>query len=153
MNSEGKPLPVIRVEPLAYLVELQAFLRKSDPEVWDWLAKQRTSAKYAEDLRFELLKSTYRVERGSQPELYAAAEEVKAMLALDAPLTIYQSQNPEGLNASLAYVAGEIHVVLHGAIATHLSPLELRGLFGHELGHYLLRHWPTGAIVACCSDC
>lgn len=117
---------------------MRDFLKASDADVWTWFAGQRRSPKYAEEVRFELLKSTYRIERDTQPALYGAAEQVAEQLAIEAPLTIYQAQNPQGLNAELAFVPGEVHLILHGPITAQLTPIEARGLFGHELAHYLL---------------
>lgn len=51
---------------------------------------------------------------------------------------LYQAQGGLGLNASLAYVPGEVHLVLHGPVGERLSPLELRAVLGHELSHFLL---------------
>jgi len=136
VNSTGHSAEL--VELLPYQRALCDFLKVSDPDVWAWFASERTSAKYADDVRFELLKSTYRIERETQPTLYGAAEEVAAKLEITAPVTIYQAQSPEGLNASLAYVPGEVHLVLHGPISERLTPLETRGLLGHELGHFRL---------------
>lgn len=117
---------------------MRDFLKASDAEVWAWFVGQRRSPKYAEEVRFELLKSTYRIERDTQPALYEAAEQVAEQLAIAAPLTIYQAQNPQGLNAELAYVPDGVQLILHGPITVQLTPIETRGLFGHELAHYLL---------------
>jgi Zn-dependent protease with chaperone function len=143
---EPKP-PSVALERLAYHVELCKFLRQSDPEVWRWFASRRLSPRYAEDTRFELLKSAYRLERETSADLYLAADQVAARLAIAAPLTIYQAQNPAGLNAALAYVPGEVHLVLHGPIATQLSSTELAGLLGHELAHYVLWHDWDGELL------
>jgi len=136
------------VELLPYQRALRDFLKTADPAVWDWFARERRSAKHADNVRFELLKSTYRLERETQPGLYDAAEEVAAAFQITAPLTIYQAQSPEGHNASLAYVSGEVHLVLHGPICERLTPLETRGLVGHELGHYCLWSGWNGELLA-----
>lgn len=128
----------LALQPLPYHTAVRDFLQASDADVWAWFASQRRSPKYAEEVRFELLKSAYRIERDAQPALYGAAEQVAGLLGITAPLTIYQAQNPQGLNAELAYVPGEVHLILHGPITAQLTPVEARGLFGHELSHYLL---------------
>ena len=138
MDSAEIPDLFSKVKPLAYHTAIRDFLRDSDPDVWKWLALHHASPKHADDVRFELLKSTYRIERDSQPDLYQSAEEVASRFGISAPITIYQTQSPQGLNASLAYVPGEVHLVLHGPIASQLTPLELRGLFAHELAHFIL---------------
>ncbi len=83
-----------------------------------------------------------------KPETYAALEDVARKLGLDVPLTIYQAQNPQGLNASLAYVPGEAHVVLHGPVSSKLTDAEFRALLAHELSHFLLwRSWDGQYMV------
>lgn len=143
-NGDATP-PAL--EPLGYHQALRDFLKRSDLEVWSWLSRRATDPKSADEIRFDLLKSTYRVDRDTQPALYTAAEEVAARLGITVPVTIYQAQNPHGLNASLAYVPGAVHLVLHGPIAAQLSPAEVRGLFAHELAHYHLWESFDGEIL------
>ena len=134
---------------LPYQTQIVGFLKRHDRDVWNWFTSSRQRASHVAELRFELLKSTYRLERDSQPALYGAADEVAQKLGLAAPITIYQAQDPTGLNASLAYLPGEIHVILHGPIAAQLTPLELRGLLGHELTHFLLlQSWDGDLLTA-----
>lgn len=145
--NETQHLSRLPLAGLPYHRALPEFLRKSDPDLWRWFSQTHRSERALEDLRFELLKSTYRVDRESQPGLYETAEEVVRQLGVDAPLTIYQAQNPEGLNASLAFAPGEIHVVLHGPVSKRLSALELRGLFAHEIAHYVLYQREQGELL------
>lgn len=114
--SECSPAIVAPLELLSYQAQIVQFLRRHDPDVWNWFASAGNRAGQWEDLRFELLKSTYRIDRDSQPALYETAERVAGMLWLSVPITIYQAQDPGGLNASLAYLPGEAHVVLHGRL-------------------------------------
>jgi len=126
------------LELLPYQSRLVAFLKRHDPDVWNWFSSSRNQSSHFDELKFDLLKSTYRIERDSQPDLYQTADDVARQLGLAAPVTIYQAQGPAGLNASLAYLPDEMHLVLHGPVATQLSPLELRGLMGHEFTHFWL---------------
>src|SRR5687767_6055296 len=119
-----EPTPVqqpVKLTPTPYHTALVAFLRASDPEVWRWLAQQRTSPAHAEEARFELLKSTYRVDPASQPAIYQLASEVARTLGIAAPITIYQAQNATGQNAALVYLPGEVHLVFQGPIAAQLA--------------------------------
>jgi hypothetical protein len=126
---------------------LVALLKRTDPQVWAWFARSTVDPKAIDEVRFDLLKSTYRVERQTQPALYEAADAAASTLGIAAPVTLYQAQDPRGLNASLAYVPGEIHVVLHGPIATQLSAEEVRCLLGHEMTHYALWHGNDGELL------
>ncbi len=144
--------------PLPYHLAIRDYLIENEKQVWDWFVKHKpaqkkqkkaeqpsdesnknkTTNRQSEAIRLDLLKRTYRVDREAQPEIYKLAGEVADQLGMNVPVTIYQAQNPTGLNASLAYIPGEAHIVLHGPISTQLSPLEQRALLAHELGHLLL---------------
>ncbi len=131
----------LELKPLPYHEGIRDYLKAEEPAVWNWYAMNRVRDDQAESVRFELLKSTYRIEREARPGLYEAAETVAKRLALDVPITIYQAQNPSGLNASLAYMPTEAHLVFQGPIESKLTGPELRALLGHELSHLLLwRH-------------
>ncbi len=137
------------LQPLPYHEGIRVYLRAEEPEVWDWFASNRVQDDHWESVRLELLKSTYRIDTDSQPELYEAAAEVAAELSLEVPITIYQAQNPAGLNASLAYLPGEAHVVFHGPILSKLTEIELRALLSHELSHLLLwNDWDGEYLIA-----
>ena len=88
--------------PLPYHEAVREYLRSEEPDVWQWYASNRVREEQAEAVRFDLLKSTYRVDPETQPDFYAAASEVAEKLSLDVPITIYQAQNPVGLNARMA---------------------------------------------------
>ena len=131
-------LPTLPLEPLAYHLDVVRHLEAHEAELWAWFSAEKLRAEQGEAVRLELLKSTYRLEPAAHPALHAAAGEVAAKLGLAAPLTLYQAQGSNGLNASLAHLPGEVHLVLHGPLADRLTPLELRAVLGHELLHFLL---------------
>jgi Zn-dependent protease with chaperone function len=134
---------------MPYHEAILAYLQAEEAEVWNWYASHRVQAEQAEAVRFDLLKSTYRVDRAAQPAVYAAVEDTAQSLGLDVPITVYQAQNPQGLNASLAYVPDEAHIVLHGPVATKLADAEFRALLAHELSHFLMwRRWDGQYLVA-----
>lgn len=150
MDHPPAPLPDLSRLDLAsipYLRALPDFLRRTDARLWDWFHQSVRDPKAAEEARFELLKSTYRVDREAQPAFHQTVEEVAGELGISAPITLYQAQNPQGLNASLAAVPGEIHLILHGPVTAQLTALEVRGLVGHELAHHLLLEEAGGELV------
>jgi Zn-dependent protease with chaperone function len=135
--------PGLPLEPLAYHVAMIRHLQAREAELWAWFSGERLRAAPDDAVRLDLLKSTYRLEREAHPALHGAAAEVAARLGIDAPLALYQAQGAAGLNASLAFVRGEVHLVLHGPLVEKLAPPELRAVLGHELTHFaLLDRWP-----------
>lgn len=127
-----------KLEPLPYHAELRDCLKSQERELWNWFASARAQADYTENLRLELLKSTYRLEAEGHPELYQSVEVAKARLELDIPITLYQAQNSPQPNATLYYMPGEGHVVFSGSLLTLLNAEEIKSVIGHELAHHHL---------------
>jgi hypothetical protein len=134
------------LEPLPYHVELRDYLKSQERELWSWFASARAQADYTENLRMDLLKSTYRLDAEGHPELSAAVDAVKQRLQLDIPITIYQAQNTPQPNAALYFIPGEGHVVFSGPILTLLNAEEIKSVLGHELAHYRLWQWENGEL-------
>lgn len=126
------------LDPLPYHVELRDCLKSQERELWNWFASARAQAEYTENLRLELLKSTYRLDADGHPELYLSVEAAKARLQLDIPVTLYQAQNSPQANASLYFMPGEGHIVFSGALLTQLDAEEVKAVIGHELAHHHL---------------
>jgi len=133
------------LEPLPYHKALVNHLASRESELWTWFAADRLREQHNEAVRLELLKATYRIERDANPSLYTALDEVAKTLGLEVPTTFYQSPGTpgsSGLNASLAYMPGESHIVFTGPLLNTLTPTELRCVLGHELMHFaLLDRW------------
>ena len=127
------------LDPLPYHRTVVEYLKSREPELWAWFASTQAQNDYADALRADLLKTTYRLEADAHPELYAQAGEACVRLALDVPVTLYQSSAPSGeLNAALFHLHGEAHVVLCGPLPTLLNTVEMQSVLGHELAHYHL---------------
>lgn len=142
-----------------YHLAIRDLVKALEPRVWDWFGQRRNDPQAAESLRFELLKSTYRLSRDSHAKLYAAVDRAAQVLEISLPITLYQSQTESLPNASLAFAADELHIVLTGNVDASLNDLELQALMGHELGHHVLNqldegdHWRTWDILrAACLD-
>ncbi len=135
------------LSPLPYHRAILDHLRRGHPRLWQWCASDGAQKQHAEAVRLELLKTTYRLERDHHAALYAAADDAARALGLDAPVTIYQSQQRGDLNASLAYLPGEAHVSLAGPIAETVDGAQRRALFGHELAHFALLETDGRALL------
>lgn len=143
--TEATALPL---EPLAYHRDVIRHLREREPELWAWFAGERLRAAPDDAVRLDLLRSTYRLERDAHPALHEAAGDVARRLGVAAQVSLYQAQSAAGLNASVAFVRGEVHLVLHGPVAEKLTPAELRAVLGHELAHFrLLDGWPEYLVA------
>jgi hypothetical protein len=141
--QSGRPV----IEPTRYHRELLEYLCTEETEIWDWITSQKVRDEYAQAVRHQLLKSTYRLDPETSGDLYKAAKTAADGLGHDAAITLYQAQNANGLNASLAWLPGELHVVLHGPVQETLSESELIALFGHEIAHHLLFSIDAGAYL------
>ena len=139
---------VVLPKPLPYQRELLAFVREHERELWDWFASNRVRREHAENVRLDLLKCTYRLDRAGHESLYEIAEQVSRRLGLSAPLTLYQAQGALGANVSLAYIPQEVHIIFQGNTQELLGEAELRAVIGHELGHFLFLEGWNGDYMA-----
>src|SRR5947209_6137209 len=104
MPADASSIPASSpgIAPLPYQLTIRQYLKDEEPELWRWFSSNRVRQEHAEAVRLDLLKSTYRLEPSTQPQLYEAAEAVKSTLKLEVPVTFYQAQSGGGLNAALA---------------------------------------------------
>lgn len=139
-NVLQKPVTALEnhLEPLPYHLEVREYLKSQERELWKWFASAQAKADYTENLRLELLKSTYRLAPEGHADLYANLNDAKAKLQLDIPVTLYQAQNGSQLNAALFFIPEEGHIVFSGPVFNLLSAEELKSVLGHELAHYHL---------------
>ncbi|HEU4887354.1 MAG TPA: M48 family metalloprotease [Thermoanaerobaculia bacterium] len=126
------------LELFPYQRELVAYLKSEERDLWAWFASAKYLTKYAESVRLELLKATYRFDPVEHAKIYARAQAACEVLGVDAPVTIYQATQTDELNAALAFVPGEVHIILHGAVTSLLTEEELQAALAHELTHYVL---------------
>lgn len=134
------------LDPLPYHLELRDYLKSQERDLWNWFASARAQADYTENLRMELLKSTYRLDAEGHPDLFQMVEAVKQRLQLDIPVTVYQAQNSPQPNAALYFIPGEGHIVLSGPLLSLLNADEIKSVLGHELAHYHLWQWEQGEL-------
>ncbi|HXD88098.1 MAG TPA: M48 family metalloprotease [Urbifossiella sp.] len=124
--------------PLPYHRAIVEHLQSAEPGLWNWFASTHQRAREADSIRLDLLKSTYRLDPPSQPRIHELAEDIRERMHLSCSVTLYQSQSGSELNAALAYLPSEAHIVLSGPLASVLSEGELRAVLAHELAHFLL---------------
>jgi Zn-dependent protease with chaperone function len=137
----------LRPVPTPYHHAIVAHLQAAEPGLWSWFASTRKRLEEADAVRLDLLKTTYRLEPQAQPKLYDLANAVRERLGLGCAVTLYQAQTGIALNAALAYLPGEAHVILAGPLTSVLSESELRAVLAHELAHFLLYEESEGAYL------
>jgi len=130
--------PDLKLTPLPFHDALRGALRDLEPGLWSWYASDGFGKKYADDVRLELLRSTYRMPREQHALVYDIVDEIREAFGISAPATLYQAQEDGPMNAGLVFVPGELHVVFRGPIQAKLTEPELRALLGHELAHHKL---------------
>ncbi len=135
------------LRPLPYHLRIVDYLKKEEPDLWKWFSSNKVREEHCDAVRLDLLKSTYRLEEAMKPHLYALAREVLDKLDLAIPITFYQANNAAGLNAAIAYLPYEAHIILVGSILTALSEPELKAMLGHELAHFALFDGWNGEIL------
>ena len=147
-NTKDASASSLTINPPPYLLDVCAYLRTHEPALWEWFSKTKTQDDNAESVRFELLKSTYRIGPDSSQGIYELALTISRKLGLEIPITFYQAQNPHGLNASICAMCNEAHIILQGPVVERLTAPELGALIGHELGHLLLwRNWDKQFLI------
>lgn len=124
--------------PLPYHRAVVEHLRGTEPALWNWFTTSRQGATEADAVRLDLLKSTYRLDRETQPKLHGLADSVRERMKLTCGVALYQSQLGTESNAALAYLPNEAHIIFSGSLTSALSETELRALLAHELGHFAL---------------
>lgn len=146
ISADSACSPVAR---LPWFDELVDYLKTHEHDLWGWFSTRVDRQQQAEAIRLDLLRTTYRIDRESQADLYRTADRAASKLGIDVPLTIYQAQQELELNASLKFVPDEVHLVLHGPLLETLDDSEWQALVGHELSHYLLwTTWESEILIA-----
>jgi Zn-dependent protease with chaperone function len=147
MSQEPPTAPPFVARPQRYHREVRDYLGAHEPELWKWFSSAQAREEHLEARRVELLKTTVRLDADSHPDLHAALNEVAGKLGLSVPLRVYQAQHAPEVNAMLAYLPGEVHIVFSGSLLSLLGPAELRAVLAHELAHYLFWQMEDGALL------
>lgn len=133
------PSPGPKLDLLPYQRQTLEYLKDREADLWAWFSSTDKRAEMAETMRLELLKSAYRLERADHVAVYEMADTAAAALGITTPPTVYQSQSSAAaMNAYLAAIPGEAHVVFEGPVLSTLTPSELLSVFAHELSHHLM---------------
>jgi hypothetical protein len=149
----------LKLGALPYHTAIASHLRGGESALWAWFESDQASTRYSDKVKLELLKSTYRVTRADQPDLYASADIALGKLGVDLPVTIYQRQGgTDAANAALIFLPDEAAVMLMGNISELLNETEMLALLGHEIAHHRLytmdggQYFTAGRLLSWCVD-
>jgi hypothetical protein len=112
---------------------------KKQPKTWDYFAVAKNKEDQLLQFKTELLKNTYKFDPATEAFIYDKVNIAKEKLALqNLPVTVYQAQYTDELNASIVYLNNEAHIVFSGPITKLLDEEELLAVLAHELTHIKL---------------
>ena len=142
----AEPLSIL-LAPLPYHREVVAYLKGTEPELWQWGSSAKARGEFADEMRTGLLKANYRLDAEGHPELAERCAVVAQRLGVMVPVTLYQASGGSGLNAMLCHFPDEAHIVFTGPILATLKGAELDAVLAHELAHYRLWEMEGGDFL------
>jgi hypothetical protein len=108
-------------------------------KTWNFFAAVKTKEEQLAQYKTELLKNTYKFDVKADAAIYEKVEKAKAKLGLEQlPVTVYQAQYTDEMNASIVFLNNEAHIVFSGRITQLLDENELLAILAHELTHIKL---------------
>jgi hypothetical protein len=126
------------LSPLSYHQKVKQHF-KSQTKTWDYFSKTKNKEEQLQQFKTELLKNTYKFDPIADNFIYDKITVAKEKLDLQTlPVTVYQAQYTDELNASIVYIEKEAHIVFSGPITKLLDEEELLAVLSHELTHIKL---------------
>ena len=120
---------------------------KKQNSVWQFFANHIQKEEQLKEFKTDLLKNSYKFdETTDEMELYKKVNLAKEKLNLTVPVTIYQAQHIDEINASIVYLNGEAHIVFSGKLIQLLTDEEMLAIIGHELSHIQLYTQLNGEV-------
>ncbi|QEC69328.1 M48 family metalloprotease [Panacibacter ginsenosidivorans] len=123
--------------PLQYHEATARFFQQQS-QVWQFFVSNNHKEGQLKAFKTDLLKNTYKFDETADAQLYQKVNLAKEKLDMSIPVTLYQAQHTEDMNASIVYINDEAHIVFSGKIITLLSEDEMLAIIAHELSHVKL---------------
>lgn len=112
---------------------------KSQPKTWEYFSTAKNKEEQLQQFKTELLKNTYKFDLTTDAYIYNKIQIIKEKLDIEKlPVTVYQAQYTDELNASIVYLNNEAHIVFSGPITKLMDEEELLAILAHELTHIKL---------------
>lgn len=114
---------------------------------WNFFAAVKTKEEQLAQYKTELLKNTYKFDEQADAGIYDKVNKAKEKLGLEQlPVTVYQAQYTDEINASIVFLNNEAHIVFSGRITQLLDEDELLAILAHELTHIKLYSMLQGEL-------
>jgi Peptidase family M48 len=124
--------------PLPYHQKVKEHF-KSQLKTWDYFVIAKNKEEQLTQFKTELLKNTYKFDPATDAYIYDKINIAKEKLGLqNLPVTVYQAQHTDELNASIVYLNNEANIVFSGPVTRLLEEEELLAVLSHELSHIKL---------------
>ncbi|MES2777960.1 MAG: M48 family metalloprotease [Bacteroidota bacterium] len=112
---------------------------KAQTKTWDYFSVPDNKEAQLRQFKTELLKNTYKFDPATEAFIYEKVAIAKEKLELqNLPVTVYQAQYTDELNASIVYLDREAHIIFSGPVTRLLDANELLAVLAHELTHVKL---------------
>jgi Zn-dependent protease with chaperone function len=116
-------------------------------KTWNFFAAVKTKEEQLAQYKTELLKNTYKFDEQADAGIYEKVNKAKEKLGLEQlPVTVYQAQYTDEINASIVFLNNEAHIVFSGRITQLLDEDELLAILAHELTHIKLYSMMQGEL-------
>lgn len=126
------------LNPLPYHKKVKNYFREQS-KTWDYFAGSKNKEEQLIQFKTELLKNTYKFDPSTDAMIYDKVTIAKEKLDLQQlPVTVYQAQYADELNASIVFLNNEAHIVFCGPMLKILDDQELLAVIAHELTHIKL---------------
>lgn len=126
------------LQPIPYHQKVKEYF-SAQTNTWNFFYSTPNKENQLEQFKQDLLKNTYKFDVNADTNIYEKVNKAKELLVLqNLPVTVYQAQYTDELNASIIYLKGEAHIVFSGPITRLLNDEELLAVLAHELTHVKL---------------
>jgi Zn-dependent protease with chaperone function len=134
------------LQALPYHLKVRDYFAQQT-KTWNFFAAVKTKEEQLAQYKTELLKNTYKFDEKADAGIYEKVNIAKTKLGLDQlPVTVYQAQYTDEMNASIVFLNNEAHIVFSGRITQLLDENELLAILAHELTHIKLYSMLQGEL-------
>ena len=134
------------LQALPYHLKVRDYFAQQT-KTWNFFAAVKTKEEQLAQYKTELLKNTYKFDEKADAGIYEKVNIAKIKLGLDQlPVTVYQAQYTDEMNASIVFLNNEAHIVFSGRITQILDENELLAILAHELTHIKLYSMLQGEL-------